>query len=269
MARFTTFDGIQIAFSEDGDPAGPAVLLHHGFAADSVANWAGPGVVKALAAAGRRVVSIDARGHGESDKPHDPKAYEDNAMVRDVQALLGHLGITSVDVVGYSMGSFVSASLVPVLQSDPVIRARSLILGGVGAGLLDGGRTRAMAAVADALEADDPSTIPDATARGFRLFADSTGADRFALAAIQRADRRDEASRLGEITVPTLVLVGDRDDLVGDPQPLADAIPGARVQIVSGDHLTAVGDPAFPQAIVDFLAEVSPVERSLQDESRG
>ena len=79
------------------------------------------------------------------------------------------------------------------------------------------------------------------------------------MAAIQRADRRHEASRLGEITVPTLVLVGDRDDLVGAPQPLADAIPGARVQIVSGDHLTAVGDPAFPKAIADFLAEDSPV----------
>lgn len=254
MARFTTFDGIQIAFSEDGDPAGPTVLLHHGFAADSVANWVGPGVVRALAVAGRRVVSIDARGHGASDKPHDPKAYEDNAMVRDVQALLDHLGITSVDVVGYSMGSFVSASLVP---EEP--RARSLILGGVGAGLIDGGRTAAMAAIADALEADDPSTIEDASARGFRAFADSTGADRLALAAIQRADRRHEANRLGDIKVPTLVLVGDRDLLVGAPQPLADAIPGARVQIVSGDHLTAVGDPAFPKAIVDFLAEASPV----------
>jgi pimeloyl-ACP methyl ester carboxylesterase len=254
MARFSSFDGTHIAYVEDGDPGGPPVLLHHGFASDSTGNWIGPGVVKALAAAGRRVVAIDARGHGASDKPHDPKAYEDSAMARDVRALLDHLAIDAIDVVGYSMGSFVAASLVP---DEP--RARSLILGGVGAGLLDGGRTRAMAAVADALEADDPSTIPDATARGFRIFAESTGADRFALAAIQRADRRHETTRLGDIRVPTLVLVGDKDALVGAPQPLADAIPGASVTVVTGDHLSAVGDPAFTQAIVDFLAKVSPI----------
>lgn len=252
MLRFESFDGTRIAYTEDGDPGGPAVLLHHGFAADTVANWTRPGVVRVLAATGRRVVSIDARGHGESDKPHDPKAYGGNAMVRDVQALLDHLGIDAVDVVGYSMGSFVSAALVP---DEP--RARSLVLGGVGAALT-AGRPRGLSALADALEADDPSTITDATARGFRLFADSTGADRLALAALQRAERAHDSSRLADIDVPTLVLVGDADVLVGPPQPLADAIPGARVKVVSGDHLGAVADPAFAQALVDFLAEVSP-----------
>src|SRR5262249_44266225 len=152
-------------------------------------------------------------------KPHDPKAYEDNAMAKDVQSLLDHLSIDAVDVVGHSMGSFVSASLVP---SEP--RARSLVLGGVGARMLDGGRAMRMSAVADALEADAPDTISDAMARGFRQFAESTGADRLALAAIQRADRRHEGNRLGDIAVPTLVLVGDKDVLVGAPQPLVDAI---------------------------------------------
>lgn len=254
MARFVTFDGISLAYTEAGPPNGPAVLLHHGFAADTAANWGRVGVIDALANAGRRVVAIDARGHGESDKPHDPQAYGDAAMVKDVQALLDHLGVDAVDVVGYSMGSFVAAALVPV---EP--RARSLVLGGVGAGVLDDGRSLRMGAVADGLEADDPSTIQNPTARAFRAFADSTGADRHALAAIQRAHHRHEQSRIGEIRVPTMVLVGDSDVLVGPPQPLADAIPGARVRIVSGDHLAAVADPAFTTAIVDFLAEVSPV----------
>jgi pimeloyl-ACP methyl ester carboxylesterase len=254
MPMFTSFDGLSIAYTEAGAPDGPAVLLHHGFAADTIANWTRPGVVDVLAGTGRRVVAIDARGHGRSDKPHDPRAYADNAMTKDVRSLLDHLSIDAVDLVGYSMGSFVSASVAPI---EP--RVRSLVLGGVGAGMLGGARALRMDGVASALEADDPSTITDPAARAFRAFAESTGADRLALAAVQRAEHRHDSSRVGEIDVPTLVLVGDQDKLVGPPGPLVDAIPGARLRMVSGDHLTAVADPAFPAAIAEFLAEVSPV----------
>ena len=54
--------------------------------------------------------------------------------------------------------------------------------------------------------------------------------------------------------MPTLVIAGDRDVLVGSPQDVADRIPGATARVVRGDHLTAVGDPAFRGAIVEFLA---------------
>jgi pimeloyl-ACP methyl ester carboxylesterase len=255
MPMFTTFDGHSIAYTEAGSPEGPPVLLHHGFAADTVTNWTRPGIIKVLAQTGRRVVALDARGHGQSDKPHDPVAYDGNAMTKDVQALLDHLSMEAVDLVGYSMGSFVSASLVPI---EP--RVRSLVLGGVGSGLLGTADSMRLSAVADGLEADDPSTITNPAARAFRAFADATGADRLALAAVQRAPRRHDRSRIGEIKVPTLVLVGDRDTLVGPPGPLVDAIPNARLVVVSGDHLSAVADPAFAAAIVQFLADVSPVD---------
>ena len=125
MDRFASFDGAGIAYLTAGE--GPDVLLLHGFAADHRVNWVAPGVVDALVAAGRRVIALDARGHGESDKPHDPDAYEDDAMARDARALLDHLGVDRVDVVGYSMGSLVSTRLVP-----DEARVRSCVLGGIG-----------------------------------------------------------------------------------------------------------------------------------------
>ena len=71
--------------------------------------------------------------------------------------------------------------------------------------------------------------------------------------AIQKAGIVRQGTPIGDIRVPTLVLVGRDDTLVGPPEPLAAAIPGSRVQVVEGDHLSAVVDPAFSKAIVDFL----------------
>jgi pimeloyl-ACP methyl ester carboxylesterase len=115
-------------------------------------------------------------------------------------------------------------------------------------------RPEAALRIAEALEADEPATITDATARAFRNFADATGADRLALAAVQRSGNPfPSLEDLGRIAVPTLVVNGDRDTLVGQPQALAEAITGARAKLVPGDHLSAVVKPEFRQAIVDFL----------------
>ena len=249
MPTFPAPDGLELTYDVAGE--GPPVLLHHGFAADVAANWVRPGIVDALVGSGRTVVALDARGHGRSATPHDPEAYRGSAMARDVSALLDHLGIGSVDVVGYSMGGLVTSLL---LADEP--RLRSAVLGGVGARLiLRTGPAMPAGAIAAALEADDPSTISSPVARAFRTFADSTGADRLALAAIQRAGL-PPAPDLSQVRVPVLVIAGDRDDLVGDPSALAAAIPGARCVVVSGDHLSAVYDPRFAAEVVAFLDEV-------------
>lgn len=250
MDRFRTHDGIQLAYDEMGDPDGPAVVLLHGFAADTKANWERPGISLALAEGGYRVLGLDARGHGKSDKPHDPAAYGKDSMVRDASAFIDHLSLEAPAVAGYSMGSLTTARLLSV---EP--RVRLGILGGVGHRILRGRPLDETAAIAAALEADDPATIVDPTARGFRLFADSTGADRLALAATQRAAMHADPIDVSGISVPVLVVTGDGDTLVGDPVRLAEAIPGARVVVVSGDHLTAVADPALAAAMLAFLDE--------------
>ena len=253
MQRFRTHDGIELAYDETGDPDGPAVILLHGFAADTKANWEAPGIVTVLAESGYRVLGFDARGHGQSDKPHDPASYGKDSMVRDVSAFMDHLSLDAPAVAGYSMGSITTARLLAV---EP--RARLGILGGVGHRMLRGRPVQDTAALAAALEADDPSSVTDPTARGFRIFADSTGADRLALAAMQRAAIHSDPLDVSSITVPVLVVTGDADELVGDPVRLAEAIPDGRAVVVSGDHLGAVIDPALAQAMVAFLDEHTP-----------
>ena len=249
MSSFTSFDGTEITYDDEG--SGPLALLLHGFAANADANWHQPKVTETLVAAGRRVVAWDARGHGRSGKPHDPAAYKDGAMVRDARALIDHLGAEQVDVIGYSMGGHLTAR-VAIVDS----RVRSVVLGGVGETVLKGRGVADVAGTASALTTEDPSAISSPVARAFRQFAESTGADREALAAVMRAGLGGPLE--GTISVPALVIVGDKDVLVGPPEGLVDAIPGAELVIVQGDHLTAVGDPAFRTAIRDFLDKVSP-----------
>jgi pimeloyl-ACP methyl ester carboxylesterase len=248
MEKFESFDGQEIAYLDTGE--GPTVFLLHGFAADHHLNWVAPGVVGALVESGHRVIAADARGHGASAKPHDVESYAGDAMVRDAQALMDRLGVEQVDVVGYSMGSLVSSRLVP---REP--RARSLVLGGIGGRMSGDQPLPNRGRVADALTAEDPDSVEDPVARGFRVLADFSGADRLALAAVLLAPT-DEPAALGEITVPTIVITGDRDELVGPPQPLAERIPGATFKVISGDHISAVADPEFARSIVQFIESV-------------
>jgi pimeloyl-ACP methyl ester carboxylesterase len=230
---------------------GPAVLLLHGFASDARTNWVRPGIVGALTGAGFMAVTYDARGHGRSDKPHDPAAYAGNAMVGDAVGLIHHLGLGSLAVVGYSMGAQVAAWLAP---EEP--RVRRLVLGGIGSRLLAPrpGERYPAEDIASALEAEDPSTVTEATPRAFRAFADATKADRTALAAIQRS-RVIEGPELNGLWMPVLFLVGEKDTLIGDPAAVARSLPDARVEVVPGDHLSAVVNPAFAAAVVSFVHE--------------
>src|SRR5262249_6284597 len=127
MGRFESWDGVAIAYEEWGDGgAVPPVLLHHGFIADAASNWVATGVVDALTEAGRRVIAPDARGHGRSQKPHDPGRYGEDVMARDLERLVEVIGAESVDLVGYSMGAVVS-----LLFAAADDRVRRLAIGGV------------------------------------------------------------------------------------------------------------------------------------------
>ena len=70
-----------------------------------------PGLAHALRAAGARTILPDMRGFGASDKPREKEAYADSAMARDVLALIEHLRLDTVDVIGFSMGCGTAARL--------------------------------------------------------------------------------------------------------------------------------------------------------------
>jgi pimeloyl-ACP methyl ester carboxylesterase len=248
--RFASFDGTKIAYQVAGE--GRDTLLLHGFAAEHHSNWIAPGIVGALLMRDRRVILADARGHGQSEKPHDVAAYDNNAVVKDAAALLDHLDVEHVDVIGYSMGAMTAARLVP---DEP--RARSVVLGGVGDKLLIRRSARARNAIADALLAENARSIEHPAPRAFRRFAERTGADREALAAFQRAADAISPPEVERITIPTLVIAGSGDTLAGSVEGLAAQIHGAQSRVVPGEHLTAMFQAEFTDEVVTFLASVA------------
>ena len=247
-----TFDsnGVAIRYETFGDDAKKPIVLVHGFASSLTGNWVNSGIVDALTPL-RHVIALDCRGHGESDKPHEPEAYAGDAMPGDVIGLMDHLGVERADLFGYSMGSRISLQLI---TGHPE-RFTSVILGGVGGvpNARGGGRPN----VVEALLAEDASTVSDPVGRGFRAFAEANNNDLKALAACMGAGRGvSDGSDLRKIALPMLIVNGDKDTTVGSPDELAAAIPGARlIKIPERDHLTVVGDQRFRDAAVAFLHE--------------
>ncbi len=239
---------VEIAYIDEGE--GDPIVLVHGFASSKNVNWIYPGWVSELTKAGRRVIALDNRGHGESSKLYDPEDYHIGTMTTDVRALMDHLAIPRADVMGYSMGGRITAYLA---YSSPE-RVRCAILGGIGIGLIAGGGPSEN--VAEALDAEDPATITDPMGRMFRNFADQTRSDRRALAACMRGSRRlmtrEEAAA---ITVPVLIAVGTTDDVAGSAHALGEVIRHAEVlDIPDRDHMRAVGDRVYKAGVRDFLA---------------
>jgi pimeloyl-ACP methyl ester carboxylesterase len=254
MKSFRTWDDLEIAYQEWGEVQTgglPPVVLHHGFVADANANWVATGVVEALTTAGRQVIAPDARGHGRSEKPHDPDRYGEQRMAGDLAVLLDVIGTEEIDLVGYSMGAIVS-----LLFASTDERVRRLVIGGVGSGVIECGgvdrRAVSNDAIIEALSVADASDLDVPEALAFRQLADALGADREALAAQAASVYRGEIA-LGRITAPTLLLAGDTDPLAIRPQVLVDAIPGARLELLSGNHIEVLGDERFKRSIVDFL----------------
>jgi pimeloyl-ACP methyl ester carboxylesterase len=245
-------DGLTLNYVDEGDPAGEPILLIHGFASNKAVNWVGPGWVRTLGHAGYRVIALDNRGHGESDKPRDPEEYVPEKMADDARALLDHLEIEAAHVMGYSMGARVSA----FLSVGAPERVRSVIFGGLGIGMVQG--LGGWEGIESALLADSLADVTHERGRAFRAFADQTKSDRFALAACIRTSRKKLSPRAaGSIEVPALVAVGTKDDIAGSPHELAALMPNASVlEIPDRDHMLAVGDRVFKSGALEFLSAV-------------
>ncbi len=249
MANFALGnDGVRIAWETAGQ--GAPVVLVHGFPSDRVPDWRAPGWYPTLTGAGRRVIALDCRGHGESGKPHDPGSYGDR-MVDDIVAVMAAAGIGSADVMGYSMGGMLAMGLM-MRHPDRVRRA---VIAGVGETYFRDAPKRRLA-IADALEAPGLDGLTDPIQRQFRLFAAQPGKDLAALAACMRRDRTIyPPEQLGQWAAPVLVVCGEADNLTGAPEGLACAFAQGRAVVVPRrDHMTAVGDKVYKQAVVDFLA---------------
>jgi pimeloyl-ACP methyl ester carboxylesterase len=248
MQKFNS-DGVEIAYSDQGE--GQPVLLIHGFASNSRVNWEATGWIKTLLGAGYRVIAIDNRGHGQSEKLYDPKLYSAPIMADDAARLLTHLAISQAAVMGYSMGARIAAFLT-MQHAGRVSRA---VFAGLAERMISG--VPGSEAIAEALEAPSLDSVTDAGARAFRVFAEQTRSDKRALAACIRSSRvKIKPEALAGIQVPVLVVAGEVDDVAGAVQPLVELIPGAKGVVLPGrNHMNAVGDRGYKGTVLIFLRE--------------
>ncbi len=254
---FVDSDGFQIRYETVGERE-PIVLVH-GWGSSLKANWVNTGWVEALKAT-RRVVALDVRGHGDSDKPHDQAVYSYARMSRDVLRVMDHLGIAKADFLGYSMGSFMGASLLGHARK----RFTSMILGGIG------DETDASLAVLPqivaGLRATDPAQIKDPVGVAYRAYAASdprNDLEALALSALQMWPEgfplRLTGPKLADVDIPILIVNGANDHpYIDTVHTVIDAIPGAQLAVIPDrDHLSVIGDPRFKERVLAFLAHRS------------
>ncbi|MFN4226032.1 MAG: alpha/beta fold hydrolase [Hyphomonas sp.] len=246
MQSYATFDGTTIRYHDLG--SGRIVLLLHGFSGNADLNWLQPGIAQIIAAAGYRVIAPDLRGHGASPYEAAPDNWPADAIARDQIALTAHLGEAPCATVGYSMGA-ISALRFHLLSRN----TGHLVLGGIGDSVADENNTDRntafRAAIMDALAGRDTPAAKAIIAR-----AKATGGNLTGYLGALSARTYTPADLLATFNVPTLVLTGEEDLDNGSGPALAARIPGARYRPLKGNHLTAVLDPAFPEAILAELA---------------
>lgn len=256
---FLDSDGTRIHYLDWG--TGEPVLLIHGFTLDIETGWLLTGVAATLREMGYRVVAYDSRGHGKSDRPHDPASYGP-VEVDDAIRLLDHLGIEQTHVVGWSRGAFMANRI----NAWHPKRVRTLTLGGWGEnGANDSAIPEAArAATAAMLDAADFHTmvrdvIPDGSPAEVEQWATLLAErnDHQALAAVVRAGASWPVLSENELRAnetPALAIVGDRDFL-GSQVTLMGAVMSHLEMIVlpGASHGTTLSRPEFVTALVGFL----------------
>jgi pimeloyl-ACP methyl ester carboxylesterase len=239
-------NGVRIRYEVSGPDRGKPIVLVHGFASDYRLNWVGTRWQEMLTNAGFRVVGIDCRGHGQSDKPHDEAAYDVALMAGDAIGVLDDLGVDVAAYLGYSMGARIGLQVV----LDHPNRVSRAVLGGIGAA----GAIDHAAQIARAFRLGQPTDDP--IARTFYKFASSRPTNDLQALAACIVGLKPEAhpDRLARIRTPILVVVGDHDDIAQGAPELVELIPSARlITVANRDHMSAVPAREFKQAALEFL----------------
>ena len=245
-------NGIEIAYDVAG--RGQPVLLTHGYS-DTRRIWDG----QCQALSDRyRVITWDMRGHGQTDSPEDPARYSVDATVGDMRALLQHLGVLRGVIGGLSLGGHVSLAFA---LAHPGM-ARALVICDSGPGYRNAEARAGWNARAHERAAELESKGLEALAGRSREMREAMGHHRSAqgLAHAARGMLAQEGSHvidgLGSIRVPTLIIVGDRDQPFLAPcEYMAKKIPGARLEVIPGaGHSSNLDQPEiFNRVLRTFL----------------
>jgi len=242
---FEARDGVQLAWRETGEGA-PVVLLHGLFSSAEV-NWIKFGTAERIAAEGFRVIMPDLRVHGSSAAPHDVGHYPPDVLVNDLEDLVSHLGLSDFDLGGFSLGARTSVRAVLAGMAP-----RRLILGGMGLAGLAGWQRRG-AFFKRVIAEYESAKRGDDTWLSIQ-FMKTMKVDRIAAGHLLGSFTDTAPDALAALTMPVLVVCGDKDDDNGSAEELVAALADARLATIPGTHMSCVTEPALGEAIADFLA---------------
>jgi len=242
-------DGLNLATYDFGDENdAPVVLAVHGFASSAIANWQATGWVRELTRAGYRVVALDQRGHGASDKPRDSAAYTMAALVSDVLTVLDSYVLGEVAFVGYSLGARVGWHAAIEMPT----RISRAVLGGIPDGdpLTRFRVDEARAFIQDGIE------IEDRLSRAYlEMAAGIRGNDLAALVALVEGMRGSpQPDPLNPPVQPLLFATGAEDSILEKSRMLAQSTPhGTFFEIPGRNHFNAPTARAFRNRALEFL----------------
>ena len=238
---FHSVDGTNIAYQVKGK--GEAVVLIHGFIVNGE-SWKKTAVYSDLLAAGYKIIILDQRGNGKSDKPQTAAAYANDAEARDIIGLTKMLRLKKYNVVGYSRGSIISVRL--LVLDKHVKRA---VLGGIGTGFMDPEWPRRKMFYR-ALSGD---SIPELQQMVKNVQA--AGLDQHALALLQKEQPSTSGQELSKIKQRILILCGTEDAELDEAKQLATIFKNGKFGTMPGDHGAAVRTAEFSRHILDFLKQ--------------
>ncbi len=241
-------DGTKLAYRELGQ--GRPVALIHGYFSNAVTNWIRYGHAATIADRGFRVIMPDLRGHGDSAKPQDPRAYPPDILADDGFALIETLGLTGYALGGYSLGGRTAARML----ARGATPGRAVIAGMGLDGIVNAaGRNEHFRRILEHRGSWDRRS-PEGKAEAFM---NSTGADPVAGLYLLDANVDTPREVLAAIEVPVLVLAGDEDDDNGTAEELAAVLPHSQAARVPGNHMSAVAQPDLGRAIAGYLEGAS------------
>ncbi len=238
-------DGLRLAYREVG--SGLPLIVIHGYTGSAM-MFVRDGMGARIAARGYRVILPDLRGHGDSDRPHDPASYPPGALADDGLALVDHLGLTDYDLAGYSLGG---RTVIQMLARGAT--PRRAVAGGQGleAILHTAGRGGGYRRIFSGFGTFEPGSPEQA----MEDWVTASGADPVALTRVLDTFTDTPAEALARVTVPTLIVTGEQDGHNDTAPALASALPAGQYRMVPGDHGTAV--PQFETALADFLGDAT------------
>jgi pimeloyl-ACP methyl ester carboxylesterase len=241
-------NGIEIEYQDGGQ--GSPVLLGHGYSATG-RMWDGQ---RAALGDRYRVISWDMRGHGQTDSPDDPAQYSAALTVADMRALLQHCGVERAVVGGLSLGGYMSLAF---YRAHPEM-VRALVICDSGPGYRNAEARAAWNTRAHERAAELESRGLEALAGRSREMREAMGHHRsaqgLAHAARGMLAQPDSAviDSLPSVRVPTLVIVGDRDQPFLAPcEYMTKKIPGARLEVIpEAGHSSNLDQPGIVNRVL-------------------